>query len=147
MGRNKEEIEEKLAQERKMRKKAERKLKAAEDSLVRAAAIERLGRHQGEARGRNILLERIAVETNEELRVAALNQLEGPGEGIETILTASQSTSPAVRAATARLLQFGEDDASRTRLDELSRDDVRKVKKAAKKALRKRNKRERNQRP
>ncbi|MEE2830639.1 MAG: hypothetical protein VX498_15735 [Myxococcota bacterium] len=120
------------------------KLAAAENTLIRAAAIERLGRHGGEPQGRKILLERIARETNEELRVAALNQLEHPGEDIETIIAASRSMSPNVRRAATRLLQFGEDSASRARLEELSLDNERKVKKAAKKALRKRNKRERN---
>ena len=123
------------------------KLSAAEDPVVRAAVIERLGRHGGEPQGQKILLERIATETDEVLRVGALNQLEHPGEGIETILTASRSKSPAVRGAAARLLQFGEENASRVRLEELSRDDVRKVKKAAKKALRKRSKRDRKKGP
>ena len=59
-------------------------------------------RHCGTA-GQEDLAERIALETNDELRVAGLNQLEHPGEGIETILIASKAKSPAVRRAAARL--------------------------------------------
>ncbi len=111
---------------------------------VRREALERLSREAGSLlQTEGILVQRIAEETDPELRILAIQALErraAPGAA-EALLAASADPDPLVRAAAALALADVPDPRADQRLAELADDDSPKVRRRAKRAIRKREKR------
>ena len=108
---------------------------------LRREAIDRLSREADTStEAESILVERILEETDPELRVRAIDALERRGVpgAADALLAASGDQVAAVRAAAALALAEVSDPRAAGRLEDLTEDPDPKVRRKAKRALRKR---------
>jgi hypothetical protein len=108
---------------------------------IRREALDRLAREVGFASGAEaVLVDRIRDEADPELRVLAIDALvdrEAPG-ATDVLLAASSDEAATVRATAALALADVPDPRAQARLEELAEDPDPKVRRKAKRALRKR---------
>lgn len=115
---------------------------------VRAAALHRFAREMQRLPVEAVVVARIGAERRAPLRARAIDLLDRPKApgALTALLDAGRAESPEVRRAAAKALAMMADRESRALLDLLSDDPDRKVKRAARKSLRKRKRNERKAR-
>lgn len=116
------------------------RLAAHSSPELRAACLARFGAEMRHVRTGSLVVERIYNEPLASLRARAIGLLDHPGlqGALGALLEASRSPSPEVRRASAAALAMMSDFESAKRLAALVEDADRKVRRAAKKSLRKR---------
>jgi len=114
-------------------------LSGSEVVAVRKAALQRLVRERQHVAVAGLIAARAEQETDPELLVLALGHLDDGPRELNLLLSASSGPDPLIRRAAAAALASQSASAAELRLRTLSREDPkRKVRAAARKALRKR---------